>query len=90
MHDFLLAKEIIDEILKIAKDKNIVNIESVKIEIGSVELSHDNFPEHTEDISLENLQFGLKNIAKDTLLKDTKFDIKKVKGNSWQIINIDV
>jgi Zn finger protein HypA/HybF involved in hydrogenase expression len=88
MHDFLLAKEIIDEILKIAKDKKLANIKSVKLEIGSVSLSHDNFPEHAEDINLENLRFGLENIAKNTLLKEAKFDIKKAKGINWSIINI--
>jgi Zn finger protein HypA/HybF involved in hydrogenase expression len=90
MHDFLLAKEIIDEILKIAKEKKLANIKSVALEIGSIDLSHDNFPKHAEEINLENLKFSLENIAGNTLLKDTEFDIKKVKGSNWAIVDIEV
>jgi Zn finger protein HypA/HybF involved in hydrogenase expression len=90
MHDFLLAKEIIDEILKVAKEKNVGKIKSVTIEIGSISLAHDGFPEHAEDISVDNLCFGLENIAQNTLLKDTEFEIRKVRGSDWKIINIDV
>lgn len=90
MHDFLLAKEIIDEILKIAKEKNLDNIRSVDMEIGMITLAHDGFAEHTEDISLENLQFGLTNIAKKTILQDTKFNITKTKRDNWKITNIKI
>jgi Zn finger protein HypA/HybF involved in hydrogenase expression len=90
MHDFLLAKEIIDEVLKQAEDKNLANIKIVKLEIGSIALSHDGFEEHTGDINLENLRFGLENIAKNTLLKDTEFIISKIKGDSWKISSIEV
>ena len=90
MHDFLLAKEIIDEILRIAKEKKLASIKNVSLEIGSVSLAHDGFPEHMEDISIDNLKFGLENIAKDTLLKGVKFDIKRVKGDKWRIVNITI
>ena len=90
MHDFLLAKEIINKVLEIAKEKNLANVKGVSIEIGSVALAHDDFPEHAEDISLENLEFGLKNIAKNTILKGTKFIISKFKGKSWKIVDIEV
>ncbi len=90
MHDFLLAKEIVDEVLKLVKEKKITSIKSVSLEIGSVSLAHDGRPEHVEDISLENLEFGLKNIAKNTMLKDTKFIIQKVSGENWKITGIEV
>lgn len=90
MHDFLLAKEIVDQIEKIIKEKKIQKkIQKIKIELGQVALSHDEFPEHTEDISIENLQFGLKSLAKD-FLKGTEFEIKKVSGESWKIVDIEV
>jgi Zn finger protein HypA/HybF involved in hydrogenase expression len=89
LHDFLLAKEIIDEILKVAKEKNVGKIKNVTIEIGSIALSHDGFDEHVEDISLDNLQFGLENIAKNTILAGAEFKIIKVKGESWKIINLE-
>lgn len=90
MHDFLLAKEIVDETLKISMEKNLEQIQSVDVEIGTIALAHDGFAKHTEDISLENLQFGLENIAKDTSLKGTKFNIKKVDGDNWRIVKISV
>ena len=53
-------------------------------------MAHDSFDEHPEEINLENLQFGLESIAKDTILKDVKFNIKKTEGDSWKITNIEV
>jgi len=83
MHDFLLAKEIVDEILKIAKEKNIRNVKSVT-------LAHDGFPEHAEDVSVENIRFGLESIAKNTILSDSRFIIKKTQRSDWLIINVEV
>ncbi|MFZ2976003.1 MAG: hypothetical protein WA055_05260 [Candidatus Moraniibacteriota bacterium] len=90
MHDFLLAKEIIDELKIIAQEKKLENIHSVNVEIGTIALAHDGFEEHTEDISLENLQFGLESIAKNTEFKGTKFNIKKVAGENWRITDVEV
>jgi len=86
----MLAKEIIDEVLKIVQEKKLENIKSVDLEIGTISLAHDGFSEHAEDINVENLMFGLENIVKDTILKNTKFAIKKTEGNNWRITNIDV
>jgi len=52
-------------------------------------LAHDGHEEHIEDISIENLQFGIDTIAKNTLLKKTKFIIKKVQGESWRLVSLD-
>jgi len=90
MHDFLLAKEIIDDVLKIAEEKKLENIKRADIEIGMIALAHNGFSEHAEDINIENLEFGLMSIAKNTILKNTKFNIKKVAGDSWRIINIKI
>lgn len=90
MHDFLLAKEIIDELKKISQEKKLEKVGCVKIEIGQVALAHDDFEEHAEDISIENLLFGLENIAKNTAFKNTKFDIKKINGDNWRITDIEV
>jgi len=89
MHDFLLAKEIINKVLEIAKEKEINKIKRVSLEIGSVTLAHDGMSEHTEDISFENLEFGLKSISKNTILENSKFNLKKVKGENWKITNIE-
>lgn len=90
MHDFLLAKQIIDEVLVIAKEKKLDHISEVFLEIGNISMAHDGFDEHPEEINLENLQFGLENIAKNTILKDAKFNIKKTEGDSWKITDIGV
>jgi len=90
MHDFILAKEIIDELSNIAREKKLGNIKKVSLEIGMISLAHDGYPEHTEDISIENLEFGIRSISKDTIFKNVEFIIKKVAGNYWKIINIEV
>jgi Zn finger protein HypA/HybF involved in hydrogenase expression len=90
MHDFLLAKEIIDELEKISQKKGLNKIKSASIEIGSISLAHDGFDEHTEDVSLENLEFGLKNIAKGTIFENTEFKIIKIKGDNWKITDIEI
>jgi len=89
MHDFLLAKEIVDEILKIVDDRQLSSVVSVKIEIGQIALAHDGHAEHVEDISIDNLKFGIVGIAKKTLLKDTKFNIIKTTGKNWQIVEME-
>lgn len=90
MHDFLLAKEIIAQLDRITFEKKLKNIKKVYIDLGQVALSHDGHPEHLEDISVENLQFGLENIAKDTPYQDTRFFIRKTAGENWKITDIEV
>ncbi|MEI6587474.1 MAG: hypothetical protein WCO05_00830 [Candidatus Moraniibacteriota bacterium] len=90
MHDFILAKEVIDELGAIAKEKSLTKIKKVKLEIGLISLAHDGHLEHTEDISVENLQFGLASIAKNTEFENVAFAIKKVAGGSWKITDIEV
>lgn len=96
MHDFLLAKEIIDAVLAIAKEKNIENIKSVSLEIGAGSVPHDHHhddhahDEHFDELNMDNVRFGLEAIAKNTILKDTIFIIKKVEGGNWKIRNINI
>jgi len=90
VHDFLLAKEIIDEVLAIAAEKKLIAVKSVDVEIGTIVLAHDGFAEHAEDIDVENLKFGLENITKNTILKGTEFKISKVQGDNWKITNIEI
>ncbi len=90
MHDFILAKEIIDELGIIAKERGLFDVEKVNVEIGMISLAHDGYSEHTEDISVDNLQFGLKNIARGTKFENVKFVINKVAGDNWKITDIEV
>lgn len=90
MHDFLLAKEIIEEVSAITEEKKLDAVKSVDIEIGTIALAHDGLPEHAEDVSLENLEFGLQTISKNTILENTKFNLKKVEGGDWKLTNINI
>lgn len=90
MHDFLLAKEIVDDLKRIARSKKLKNIKHVKLEIGSISMSHDGHPEHLENISIENLKFGLESLAKGALFEKTAFFIKKTAGDNWKIADIEI
>jgi Zn finger protein HypA/HybF involved in hydrogenase expression len=90
MHDFILAKEIIDELKVIMAEKKLDTLKKVSLEIGMISLAHDGHPEHTEDISVENLQFGLASIVKNTPLEKVEFSIKKVAGDHWRITDVEV
>src|SRR4030042_5928264 len=88
MHEVLLANQIISEISRIAKAGKLDNIKSVNLEIGSVALAHDSLPGHIDEIDPGNLKFILENVASKYGLEKTKFDIKKIPGNSWKIREI--
>jgi Zn finger protein HypA/HybF involved in hydrogenase expression len=90
MHDFILAKEILDELKRIVVEKKLQNIKKVKIEIGQIAMAHDGHPEHTEDISIENLKFGLENISRNTDFVKTVFEIIKVSGDNWRITDVEI
>jgi len=88
MHDFLLAKEIIDEVLRVIEENNLKKISEIVLEIGTISMAHDGLVKHTEDISIENLEFGLKSISKNTILEKAKFSISKVEGEHWKLISL--
>jgi Zn finger protein HypA/HybF involved in hydrogenase expression len=95
MHDFLLAKEIVDTVLANVEKNNSSlpageskKVSEVVLEIGSISMAHDGFDEHTEDISIDNLEFGLKTITKGTVLEKTNFKVSKTKGEHWKLISI--
>ena len=78
MHDFLLAKEIIEKLLEIAKEKKLQKVSVVYLEVGSITMAHNRMPNHAEEINMENLQFGLESLAKSTMLKGARFEIERV------------
>ena len=88
MHDFLLAKEIIDVALIEAHKNNLEKVSEVVLEIGTITMAHDGFHEHTEDISVDNLKFGLENISKGTRLEGADFKISKAEGESWKLVSL--
>lgn len=91
MHDFLLAQEIVKQLDRIVFEQKITRkIKKVYVDLGQVAMAHDGHPEHLEDISVENLQFGLESITRDTPYKDTQFFIRKIAGENWKITDIEV
>jgi len=90
MHDLLLAKEIIKNLENILKEKKIKKIKNASIEIGNIFMSHDDHPDHAEEINIDNLKFGLKSISNGTKLENCDFKIKKIFGSDWKISKIEV
>ncbi len=76
MHDLLAAKGIIDEVVENAEKNNLKNISKVVIELGVKEYSHSDHT-HSETILPENLEFNLKLVAKNTIVENAEFIIKK-------------
>ncbi len=88
MHDFILAKEIVDKVLEIARENKLEKISQVVLELGTVSLAHDEFEEHTEDISEDNLRFGMEEILKQSGFSNIDFKISKVNGDNWKLVSI--
>ena len=88
MHDFLLAKEIVDTTLVKAKENNIEKVSEIQVEIGTITMAHDGFHEHVEDISVDNLRCGLESISKGTILEGADFKISKIEGDHWKLVSL--
>jgi Zn finger protein HypA/HybF involved in hydrogenase expression len=88
MHDFLLAKEIVEKTKQVAEEKGLKSVSLIEVEIGQIALAHDGFEEHLEDISEENLRFGIENISKGSVLENAKIEIRKVEGEHWKLTKI--
>ena len=83
MHDFYLAKEILDRVLKQAKKNNLKTV-------SKVFLSQGKFIEHDEKILPKNLRQNFHLLAKNTLAKKAKLIIKKLKQfNVWRLEGIE-
>ncbi|MFA6184373.1 MAG: hypothetical protein WC682_04720 [Parcubacteria group bacterium] len=88
MHDFILAKEIADKVLEVAEKNKLKKISEVILELGTVSLAHGEFEEHAEDISVDNLKFGLEEILKSKGSEGIDFKITKVGGDNWRLVSI--
>ena len=88
MHDFILAKEIADKVKEVAQENKLEKISQVVLELGSISLAHDGFDEHVEDISVENLKFGLEEILKQSGFEGIDIKITKVEGDTWKLVSI--
>lgn len=82
MHDLHLANQIMKLILEYAQKNQLKKVTSAVIELGQI-------TEHGSEIAPENLEFNLKMLAKNTLANGLDVDIKKVKGESWILKEIE-
>ncbi|MBU1102678.1 hypothetical protein KJ853_03435 [Patescibacteria group bacterium] len=76
MHDFHLANQIVKIAKEHAAKNNLLKINKIVIELGSI-------VEHGKNISPENLEYNI------NLLLPCKVEIKRVKGDKWKLLSID-
>ena len=81
MHDLHESNKILKLILDYAWQNKLKKVTKAKIELGSI-------IEHGDEISSENLEFNIKLLAQNTLAKGIEVEIKKVKGGSWVLLEI--
>ncbi|OGY42019.1 MAG: hypothetical protein A2Y67_02965 [Candidatus Buchananbacteria bacterium RBG_13_39_9] len=82
MHDLHEANKILKVILNHARQNKLKKVTKAVIELGSM-------IEHGDEISPENLKFNLQMLAKNTLANGLAVEIKKVKGESWVLKEIE-
>jgi len=82
MHDLHAADQILKVVLDKANENKLLNVGKIVIELGSI-------IEHGEEINADNLKFNLKLLSKNTLAKNAKIKIKKTKGDSWKLVEIE-
>jgi Zn finger protein HypA/HybF involved in hydrogenase expression len=70
MHDLLLAKKILDQVLSCARSHGLKSVTKIVIEIGKIE-------EHDEEISASNLKFNLSSLVAGTQAARVKIIIQK-------------
>jgi Zn finger protein HypA/HybF involved in hydrogenase expression len=78
MHEFTLAKTILDSVLKKAKDYNLKRITGIKLKIGFLKM--------VTPVSLQNA-FNI--VSMGTKAYRAKLDIEEVAGDELLIINIE-
>jgi len=82
VHDFHLANQILKTVLEYANKNGLKKVSKVKLELGSI-------IEHGEDILPENLIFNFKLLAEKTIAKNAEIEIKKIKSDTWRLIDIE-
>jgi len=82
MHDLHAADQILKLALEKANENKLLKVTKVVIELGSI-------IEHGQDINPENLAFNFKLLAKNTPARGAKIIIRKIKGNSLKLVEIE-
>lgn len=82
MHDFLIAKEILDAVLAEARKRGLKRVTSVELELGSIE-------EHGQTIKPANLRYNFRLLAKGTPAVRATVKITPGAGASYRITAIE-
>ncbi|MFA6027904.1 MAG: hydrogenase/urease maturation nickel metallochaperone HypA [Patescibacteria group bacterium] len=82
MHDLHVADKIIKLALQYAEKNKLKKITVISVELGTV-------VEHGEEINPDNLKFNMNLLAKDTMAENAKIIIGKIKGESWNLKEIE-
>jgi Zn finger protein HypA/HybF involved in hydrogenase expression len=82
MHDLHEADKILKIILEYAQKNKLHKVTKAVVELGSV-------IEHGDEINPENLEFNIKMLAQKTPAAGLAIKIKKVKGESWVLKEIE-
>lgn len=82
MHDLHAADQILKLTLDKANENKLLKVTKIVIELGTM-------IEHGQDINPDNLVFNIKLLAKHTPARGAKIVVKKVKGDSWKLVEIE-
>ncbi len=82
MHDWHLANEVLKTVLEYAVKNGLKNVSKVRLELGSI-------IEHGEEILPDNLIHNFKLLAEKTIAKNAELKIKKNRGDTWRLIDIE-
>jgi len=83
MHDFYLAKEILDQVLLAAQKHHLNKVNRAVIKLGQ-------FIEHDEKILPVNLKNNFQLLAKGTIAQDAELTVQKLaKNNHWELVEIE-
>lgn len=82
MHDLHVANKIIKLALQYGRKNNLKKITKIVVELGTV-------VEHGEEINPDNLRFNINLLTKNTIAEDAEIVIGKIKGESWNLKEIE-
>lgn len=82
MHDLHVSDKILKLALQYAKKNHLKKITVISVELGTV-------VEHGEEINPDNLKFNMNLLTKDTMAENAKIKIGKIKGESWNLKEIE-
>ncbi len=78
MHEFHIARNILNSVLKQAEKNNLSKIDVIRVEVGElVALTQD------------SLQFSFEQEAKGSIAENAKIEMKEIEGKDIKIINFD-